>query len=239
MLNLIKKDVITGWSFICGIFILISFVMHMMMWTMMDNFGGVVIPVLTLIVFALCIASSFLFIIIDETSKANATLASLPIARWRIVAARYATSFLMILLAFLMVLSSCYSMLYIFGEHDPAFDLLLSPGAMAGTLAFLFILVSLILPFIFTFGAGRGFMVALSTLVGLQVTWTAVKFIKKALQGVVAVDFSFILRLFNTALKWIVGLRSQETALLLAAAVCAIVLVSLGLSIFFYKRMEL
>jgi hypothetical protein len=239
MIKLIIKDVKIGWFFLFGIFILISFIMHMLIWTMMDRFGGVIIPVLSFIVMALCVASSFLFFVIDDTYKTDATFAGFPVARSRIVGARYVTCFLMTVFAFSIALSSCFSIVCIFNGYDPAFHILLSLRGIAGMLAFLFFVLSCILPFVFAFGLGRGFAMALSTLVSIPVLWTLSTFIMKAIRGVIAIDLGVLLRLFNASLKWITALKTQEIYLFLASVVLMIVLLSLGLSICFYKRLDL
>jgi hypothetical protein len=239
MYKLIKKDLKIGWPFLFGILILISFIMHMLIWTMMDHFGGVIIPVTTLIVSVFCIASSFLFIIIDDTYKTSVIFASLPIRRSRIVCARYATCMLMTAYAFAIAIASCFSMIHIFGEYDPAFMILLSPAVMVGMLSFLFIVLSLFLPFIFTFGVSKGSAIALGTFLSMQVLASIATFVLKAFKGLIVIDVSLFVKCFNSCVNWIISLETSTTCVLLGSVVLAIIIFSLGLSICFYKKLDL
>lgn len=57
-----KKDFMVCWMFIIGILLIIPFLTTIALLAMIEDFGGVVIPVFTLIIVGLCIASSFIFI---------------------------------------------------------------------------------------------------------------------------------------------------------------------------------
>ena len=95
MLNLIRKDFIACWMFLIGVVILIPFITLIAMWAMMDDFGGVIIGVLTFVVMILCIASSFIFMGVDSAFQAEMIYASLPIKRSKIVLASYLSSFML------------------------------------------------------------------------------------------------------------------------------------------------
>lgn len=239
MFKLIIKDLKSGWIFLFGIVIVIAFLLHMMLGVMMDDFGGVSIPFLTFFVMICCIATSLLFITIDETFKTNATFASLPVARCKIVCARYVTSFFITTFAFLIVLLSCYSIVHVFNGQDPAFKIILSLQGIGAMLAFMFIVLSCIMPFIFTFGTGKGLIIALSTLVGIQLISTIITFVIRAFNGVMRIDLYVVLKLFNSGVRWLSALKPQELYMILVSAVVVIVLLSMGVSVFFYNKLDL
>lgn len=239
MLNLIRKDFIAGWIFLIGVVILIPFITLIAMWAMMDDFGGVIIGVFTFIVMVLCIASSFIFLGVANVYKAEMIYASLPIKRSRIVFARYLSSFQLMGGSFSLAVLSCLSMVYIFNETDTAFNIILSFRGIISMLSLLFVVLSFIFPFIFKFGSGKGVTAALITQIGLMIAVPVVKFVINALQGILAFDFAFFNRMLHTAIKWIVGLSAFQAYLLLLGIVSFVILVSIGLSVRFYNRMDL
>ena len=239
MLNLIRKDFIAGWMFLIGVALVIPFITLIAMWAMMDDFGGVIIGVLTFIVMILCIASSFIFLGVDSAFQAEMIYASLPIKRSKIVLARYLSSFILTTASFSLAVLSCFSMVYIFNETDPAFNIILSFRGIIAMLSFLFMILSFIFPFIFKFGPGKGITAALVTQIGLMIAVPAIKFVLKALQGILAFDFAFFNRMLHSAIKWIVGLTAFQAYLLIFGIVTFVILVSIGLSVRFYNRMDL
>lgn len=239
MFNLIKKDFIAGWMFLIGVVLIIPFITLIAMWAMMDDFGGVIIGVFTFLVMVLCIASSFIFLGVDNVYKAEMIYASLPIKRSRIVVARYLSSFMLTTGSFSLVVLSCFSMVYIFNETDPAFNIILSFRGIIAMISFLFMILSFIFPLIFKFGPGRGVIAALITQISLMIAVPAIKFVLKALQGILAFDFAFFNRMLHSVIKWIVGLTAFQAYLVIFGIVTLVILVSMGLSVRFYKRMDL
>lgn len=239
MFNLIKKDFISGWMFLIGVVLIIPFITLITMWAMMDDFGGVIIGVFTFIVMVLCIASSFIFLGVDNAYKAEMIYASLPIKRSKIVLARYLSSFILTTGSFSLAVFSCLSMVYIFNETDPAFKIILSFRGIIAMLSFLFMILSFIFPFIFKFGPGKGITAALITQISLMIAVPAIKFVLKALQGILVFDFAFFNRMLHSAIEWIVGLTAFQAYLLIFGIVTLVILVSMGLSVRFYNRMDL
>lgn len=239
MFNLIKKDFIAGWMFLIGVVILIPFITMIAMWAMMDDFGGVIIGVLTFIVMVLCIASSFIFLGVDTTYKAEMIYASLPIKRSKIVMARYLSSFMLTAGSFSLAVLSCLSMVYIFNHTDPAFKIILSFRGIISMISFLFMILCFILPFIFKFGVGKGVTAALITQISMMIAVPLVKFVLKALQGILAFDFAFFNRMLHAAIKWIIGLTRFQAYALIFGIVAFVILVSIGLSVRFYNKMDL
>jgi len=239
MLNLIKKDFIVGWMLLIGVVLIIPFITLIAMWAMMDDFGGVIIGVFTFIVMILCIASSFIFMGVDSAFQAEMIYASLPIKRSKIVLARYLSSFILTTGSFGMAVLSCFSMVYMFNETDPAFNIILSFRGIVAMLSFLFMILSFIFPFIFKFGPGKGVTAALVTQISLMIAVPVIKFVLKALQGILAFDFAFFNRMLHTAIKWIVGLSAFQAYLVIFGIVTFVILVSIGLSVRFYSRMDL
>jgi len=239
MFNLIKKDFIAGWMFLIGVVLIIPFISMIAMWAMMDDFGGVIIGVFTFIVMALCIASSFIFLGVDTTYKAEMIYASLPIKRSKIVLARYLSSFMLTAGSFNLAVLSCLSMVYIFGHTDSAFDIMLSFRGIIAMLSFLFMILSFIFPFIFKFGAGKGVTAALIAQVSLMIAVPVIKFVLKALQGILAFDFAFFNRMLQTAIKWMLGLSRFEAYALIFGIVALVILISIALSVRFYNRRDI
>jgi hypothetical protein len=239
MLNLIRKDFIAGWMFLIGVVLIIPFITLIAMWAMMDDFGGVIIGVFTFIVMILCIASSFIFMGVDSAYQAEMIYASLPIKRSRIVFARYLSSFILTAGSFSLAVLSCFSMVYIFNETDPAFNIILSFRGIISMILFLFMILSFIFPFIFKFGIGKGVTAALIMQISLMIAVPLIKFVFKALQGILAFDFAFFNRMLHTAIKWIIGLTAFQAYVLIFGIVSLVILVSIGLSVRFYNRMDL
>lgn len=225
--------------FLIGVVLIIPFITLIAMWAMMDDFGGVIIGVFTFLVMVLCIASSFIFLGVDNVYKAEMIYASLPIKRSRIVVARYLSSFMLTTGSFSLVVLSCFSMVYIFNETDPAFNIILSFRGIIAMISFLFMILSFIFPLIFKFGPGRGVIAALITQISLMIAVPAIKFVLKALQGILAFDFAFFNRMLHSVIKWIVGLTAFQAYLVIFGIVTLVILVSMGLSVRFYKRMDL
>lgn len=239
MFNLIKKDFIAGWMFLIGVVLIIPFISMIALWAMMDDFGGVIIGVFTFIVMAVCIASSFIFLAVDTTYKAEMIYASLPIKRSRIVLARYLSSFMLMTGSFSLVVLSCLSMVYIFGHTDPAFKIILSFRGIIAMLSFLFMILCFIFPFIFKFGAGKGVTAALIVQVSLMIAVPVIKFVLKALQGILAFDFAFFNRMLQTTIQWMIGLTRFQAYALIFGVVAMVILVSIGLSVRFYNRRDI
>jgi len=239
MFNLIKKDFIVGWMYLIGVVLIIPFITLIAMWAMMDDFGGVIIGVFTFIVMVLCIASSFIFLGVDSAYQAEMIYASLPIKRSRIVFACYLSSFILTAGSFGLAVFSCFSMVYIFNETDPAFNIILSFRGIIAMLSFLFMILSFIFPFIFKFGPGKGVTAALVTQISLIIAVPLIKFVLKALQGILAFDFAFFNRMLHSAIQWIVGLTAFQAYLLIFGIFSFVILFSIGLSVRFYNRMDL
>ena len=239
MFNLIKKDFIAGWIFLIGVVLIIPFISMIAMWAMMDDFGGVIIGVFTFLVMVLCIASSFIFLGIDNVYKAEMIYASLPIKRAKIVIARYLSSFILTTGSYSLAVLSCFSMVYIFNETDPAFNIILSFRGIIAMLSFLFMILSFIFPFIFKFGPGKGITAALITQISLMIAVPVIKFVLKALQGILLFDLAFFNRMLHSVIKWIVGLTAFQAYLLIFGIVTFIIIVSMGLSVRFYNSMDL
>jgi len=106
-------------------------------------------------------------------------------------------------------------------------------------LSFLFMILSFIFPFIFKFGPGKGVTAALVTQISLIIAVPLIKFVLKALQGILAFDFAFFNRMLHSAIQWIVGLTAFQAYLLIFGIFSFVILFSIGLSVRFYNRMDL
>ncbi|MFC1556056.1 ABC-2 transporter permease, partial [candidate division KSB1 bacterium] len=203
MLDLIKKDFIAGALFFPAIVTFIPFLTTLMIFAMIDDFGGVIVGIFFFVVIALCMISSFLFIMIDSTQNADMVFASLPVRRSEIVLARYISSSLMSLFSYSVVLFTCFFAVHVFHQTDPFLDIILSFRGIAGVITYLLFMLAFMLPFILTFGVGKGMIVSISTVIGLQYCIPFIKSVLKAVSGSVEFDLSFINEAIKQAFIWL------------------------------------
>ena len=239
MLNLIKKDFFAGYLFLFGIIILAPFITWMEIWAMIDDFGGLILGIFTLITMILCIASAFIFMAVDSSPNTDMIYASLPVKRSTIVAARYITSYMMMLICFLIIILTCFSSVYLFNKSDQAFNILLSLRGIASMSLFLIFILSFILPFVFTFGAGKGFTVALIVQIILVISLPLIKFIFNLVSGIFEFDIALFSRFLKSTLRWIIALPAYQAYILIIFIIIIVITISLKLSIRFYYRRDL
>jgi hypothetical protein len=239
MLNLIKKDLFAGYLFLFGIVILAPFITWMEIWAMIDDFGGLILGIFTLITMILCIASAFIFMAVDASPNTDAIYASLPVKRSTIVAARYVTSYTMMFSCFFIIILMCLGSVYLFNKTDQAFNVLLSLRGIASMSLFLIFILSFILPFVFTFGAGKGFKVALILQIALITLIPVIKFIFNVLNGFFEFDIAFFSRFLKETLIWIIALPASQAYILIILLIIIVITISLTLSIRFYNRRDL
>jgi hypothetical protein len=239
MFDLVKKDFIIAGIFLGVIAVVIPFLTMMAVLTMIDEFGGLVLGFFIPMIIVFCIGSSFIFLGIDESYKADTIYASLPVKLWKIVVARYFTSFIMIISSFaLMALTSLVS-LHLFQKTDPLLMLFFSIRGMMSTTLFLLLILTFYLPFLFKFGSSKGISAALLTQICLVLIIPTGKFVFKAVLGIFAFDLSFFSGLFGAIRDWVMGLRPDETYVLIFMLLVFATLVSMGLSVRFYKKRDL
>lgn len=238
MLNLIKKDFSAGRYFLIGITLLIPIITTLSIWCMVEDFDGIIIGIFTILVFGLCVVSSFVFIGVDSAGQADVLCASLPIHRSTIVFARYVSSFMLTMGSYLLVILTCFISIHIFHLSDPAFDLILSTRGMTGMVSFMFLILSFIMPFVFKFG-GSGINKALIVQIAIIVFIQLVKFLINLANGIWNFDIGFLKKLFNSILKWMIGLRAINAYLILFGFVCMVIYLSIVLSVRFYNRRDL
>jgi hypothetical protein len=66
-----------------------------------------------------------------------------------------------------------------------------------------------------------------------------IKFVLKALQGILAFDFAFFNRMLHAVIKWILGLTTFQAYLLIFGIIALVILISIGLSVRFYNKIDL
>jgi len=238
MFDLVKKNFLIGWVFLIGIVLLIPFLSSIAIWAMLDDFGGLIVGVFTLLTVGICIVSAFLFIGIDSAHNADKIFVSLPIERSTIIISHYFSSFLMIIFSLSIVIFSCLSSIHIFDKPDPAFDILLSARGILGMIVFLFFILCFMFPFVLKFGSGKGMTVALFTQIGIMLFWPILKFLFKAISGVFSFDLDFFNRLLQSTIKWLIGLSALKAYFLLFFIVVFVTSLSISLSILFYKKRD-
>jgi ABC-type transport system involved in multi-copper enzyme maturation permease subunit len=237
MLNLIKKDFFAGYLFLLGVVIFAPFITWMEIWAMIDDFGGLILGIFTFITMLMCIASAFIFMAVDSSPNTDMIFASLPVKRSTIVAARYLTSYTLMLSCYLIIVLTCFSAVYLFNKSDQAFNILLSLRGLASMSLFLIFILSFILPFVFKYGSGKGFTTALITQIVLVIFIPIAKFVLNVLNGIFEFDIALFSRLLNSTLRWLIALPAYQAYILITLFIILIITISLKLSIrFYYKR---
>ena len=239
MFDLVKKDIFIGSIGIAVIAVVIPFVTLMAILTMVHDFGGLVLGFYIPMIIVLSIGSSFIFIGIDSSRNADALYVSLPVKRSKIIFARYFSSFIMILLSVSLIFLTALVSIQLLNETDPVLMLFLTLRGMTGTILFLLFILAFYLPFVFKFGLGKGMSAALMTQIGLILIVLVGKFSFNIIQGIFAFDLSFISGLLDAIGKWVMGLSANSTYLLIFVVLMVSILISMGLSIRFYKNRDI
>ncbi|MBI5021581.1 MAG: ABC-2 transporter permease [Ignavibacteriales bacterium] len=239
ILNLIRKDFIAGAIFLLGVAIVIPFIASIAIAAMIDDFGGIIIGIFTFIVTALCISASFIFIAIDTSFGTEMTYASLPVKRSSIIVARYMSSIIITLSGFGLVILACLSSVYIFNLSDPAFRLLLSPRGITSMISFLLFILTIMLPFVFKFGPGKGVIAALILQISLVIISPVYNFLMNVLNDIWDFDITYIYNLLHNFLNWIMTLPAIYAYLFVFGIVLTLYIISISLSIRFYNKRDL
>lgn len=239
MLNLIRKDFIAGTMFLLGVAIIIPFITSIAIAAMIDDFGGIIIGIFTFIIVTMCIGASFIFIAIDTSFGTDMTYASLPLKRSTIILARYLSSIIITLSGFGLVILSCLSSAYIFNLSDPAFRIILSSRGIASMISFLLVIQSIMFPFVFKFGPGKGAIVALIIQIGIVLLVPLFEFIINALNDIWKFDIAYFYNLLHNILNWTMTLPAIYAYLFALGVVVILYVISIILSVRFYNRRDL
>ena len=239
MLNLIRKDFIAGALFLLGIAILIPFIATVAMAAMIDDFGGIDMGIYTLIVIALCVGASFIFITIDTSFKTEMTYASLPLKRSIIVLARYVSSIIITLTGFCLVILSCLTLVYLFDQNDPAFQILLSSRGITSMISLMLIIVTIMLPFMFKFGPRKGVIAAMIVQIGIVLFFPLSEFVINALNDIWNFDIAIFYKILEEILIRIAALPAIYAYFFVFSIVVTSNIISIVLSIRFYNRRDL
>ncbi len=239
MLNLIRKDFIAGALFLLGAAILIPFLSSIAMAAMIDDFGGINTGIFTFIVIALCVGASFIFIAIDTSFKTEMTYASLPLRRSTIVLARYVSSIIITLTGFCLVILSCLMLVYLFGQNDPVFQIFLSSRGITSMISLILIIVTIMLPFMFKFGPGKGVIAALIVQIGIVLFFPLSEFVINALKDIWNFDIAIFYKILKEILSRIAALPEIYGYLFVFSIVVTFNFISIVLSIRFYNRRDL
>ncbi len=239
MLNLIRKDFIAGMIFLLGVAIIIPFITSIAIAAMIDDFGGIIIGIFTFIIVALCIGASFIFIAIDTSFGTDMTYASLPVKRSTIVVARYVSSIIITLSGFCLVILVCLSLVHIFNLWDPAFRIILSSRGITSMISFLLVILTIMLPFVFKFGSGKGVIAALIIQIGIVLLVPLFEFIINALNDIWNFDIAYFYNLLHNILSWMMTLPAIYAYLFALSVVVILYVISIILSVRFYNRRDL
>lgn len=239
MLNLVRKDFIAGAIFLLGIAIIIPFMTSMGIAVMIKDFGGIIVGIFTFIIAAMCIGASFIFIAIDTSFGTEVTYASLPMKRSTIVVARYISSIIITMSGFCLVILVCLSLINIFNLSDPAFRLILSSRGITSMISFLLVILTIMLPFIFKFGPGKGVIAALILQISLVIISPLYNFLMNVLNDIWDFDIAYFYNLLHNILNWIMTLPAIYAYLFVISILLTCYVISIFLSIRFYNKRDL
>ena len=239
MFNLLRRDIISGWTVLPGIFMVVPFLITITIWAMVDDFGSIVLPVFTGITSVLVLFFSFILIIIDTGTKSEITFASLPVSRPTIVLARYISSFFLVIYTLAIVLFTILVHQWVFNLEDPALSVLLNFRSFLFLLVGFFLILSFIFPFMYKFGPGKGTLFAISLGIIFPLLVPIIKFIYRALQGAYIFDLSYLIRLAESLLTWISGQSAGVIYLILISVLSLNVFISIVVSMHFYSKLDL
>lgn len=237
--DLIKKDFIASWIILAGMLFMVPFITTLATLAMTEDFGGIVIGVFALITIILSLLSTFISLGMESSTNAEMTYASLPITRAAIVCARYLSAALFILLNFSLIVVTSLISVHVINVVDPVLTSLFTVRGFICVFSFLLLLLSLLLPFYFKFGAGRGVTAGLLFQIGIVLLVPVIKFIINLFSGIIHLDLNSIIRFLYSSLSWIFGLRPVFAYLFAIGTIAVILLLSAALSVRFYNRRDL
>lgn len=239
MIRLIKKDIIACWPFLVIATLVIPFLTWLMLWAMMDDFGGVALGAITLLTVFACTITSIIPFLVDTTTGIETTFVGFPIERSAIVLARYISAYLLNTYALLLIVVTIWLLNILFNPSDSAFEILLSIRGIIGIYVFLTFLLSFFLPYILKFGASKGSVYYLATMMILSFLDPFYTMLNNLTSGLFVIDLSIFTRVFEASMRFIRFLPTSEVYLLLISVVLVVVSSSIYLSIKFYSKRDL
>jgi hypothetical protein len=239
MYRLILKDLRVSWQFFLTLFIMIPFVTAIAVWTMIDDFGGIIIGVITLITLAASIFSAFITIIVNSSSKSDMIFASLPVERRTMVNARYVSSYTSMLYGFGLIILTLGLLSWGMEGNNMALNTLLSLPGVLLMLSLLTILLAFILPFIFKFGSTKGAVRALVTQIVIVLFFGGLELLLKSYPDRFASQIAWITNVLKSVQLWLSSRTSFEILSVLIVLMILTVLTSLLMSKRFYLNLDL
>jgi len=239
MYKILYKDWLIGRGLLMGIFLLMPFLVSMALWVMLDDFGGIQIAPLSGIVSVLAIFFSFMLIMIDTSFQSENILISLPIERYKIVQARYISTFILVGFNLILAYLTIQMHYWLLGVQDPALPILLSFKGLLLFYSGLILMLAFIFPFMFKMGSGKGVIVALTIQVVLPLLKPIFGFLLGAFQGVFIFDVTDLIRILDVTIHWVREQSFLSIIILFSSAVILFTLFSLSLSIRFYSKRDI
>lgn len=239
MKRLIKKDFISYWQLIAVMAFYVPFLTSIALWAMMDDFGGVAIWFITMLVAAMCIATSFIFIISEEHKNGNVFYSSLPVKRASIVLAKYISSLINLILSFLISVLTVWFVSGVSYQHDNAFDLMLKPEGIIVMFSFISLVLFYLLPYIIGFGPGRGFFISVFVTIIIALFEPFTNFLKSLSSGRIDLNFSFITGFLKSSFHFLKMLPDYQKYSLLIGVLIFAFFISLLISIKLFSKRDL
>jgi len=239
MVQLIKKDFISSKIFLGIATIVIPFITCIMLLAMMDDFGGVALGAITLLTVFACAITSIIPFLLDTTTGIETTFAGFPIERSEIVLARYLSAYLLNTYALLLIVVTIWVLNALVNPSDNAFEILLSIRGIIGIYVFLTFLLSFFLPYILKFGASKGSVYYMATMMILGFLDPIYTLLNNLSSGLFVIDLSIFKRIFEASILFIRFLPASEVYLLLISVVLVVVSSSIYLSIKLYTKRDL
>ena len=225
--------------FLAGMPVLIPLITALAVLSMVEDFGGVLTGVFTFIILFICFISMFISLGLDSTPGIEMIFASLPIKKTAIVRARYLSSSLFVLFNFSLVVLTVIAVKQSSDIPSHLVSIFLTGRGILCMAALFLLLISLILPFYFKYGPGRGVVAALLFQAGLALIVPAVKFVLHLFGGEIILDIGFIFDQLQLLLTWILSLRPFIAYILVIGSILFIVTFSTIISGYFYTKRDL
>ncbi|MFC1554220.1 ABC-2 transporter permease [candidate division KSB1 bacterium] len=239
MFKLIKKDFIAGRLFIIIIPLIMMFVSMISISLIYDKTGKMIIGIFALIALMISTVTSFLFFLVDAAYNAEQIYASLPIKRSKIVYAGFCTTAILALTGVCIMICEGYLTVYFLFNSDPEYLKIFDLKILAAMVSFILIILSFFLPFVYSFGPGKGASVAGVFFIGLTLLKPVLSFSVNALNGIFKFDTEYLLSILKNIIDWLMGLKPVEAYLTLAGVLALFLLTSITISVWFFKKRDI
>ncbi|MBN2414507.1 ABC-2 transporter permease [bacterium] len=239
MIQLIKNDLSTGRYYLIMVYLYILFLISAMITALVKDTGGMLAGIFLFVFIAVSGASGFIAPLVDSTGKGDVLRVSLPVRRYTLVLARYISSFIVAVAACMTGFAVIFTAVTLFHIDDPVLHLLLSVRGMTGLTAAVLLLISYGLPFWFKYAELNPIFRALVAPGVLLLCIQGAGQLRAVRNGALQRIMELLTLVQNNVRDWIFGMGVSHPLNTVLAVLCAIVLLSLGSSIVFYRKRDI